>query len=103
MGTSRLSLGGTAFGFGDGVSATRERVETRVITTAASPRYDTIDLLRGYAILGVVLLHLSNLLSASGQAVGGSLPKWLKYIVFSEGGNGVSAFFAVSGFLITFV
>lgn len=104
MGTGGLALGGPAFGFGDGVvAATGERKETRVLTAAASPRYDTIDLLRGYAILGVILLHVSNLLSGSGQAIGGTLPKWLKYLVFSEGGNGVSAFFAVSGFLITYV
>ena len=105
MATSGIvALGRPALGFGDEVvQATGERAKTRALTAAASKRFDTIDLLRGYAILGVVLLHVSNLLSYSGQAVGGSLPGWLKYIVFSQGGNGVSAFFAVSGFLITFV
>ena len=99
MGTS-----GVAFGIGDDlVVATGERAKTRVLAAAASPRLDTIDLLRGYAILGVVLLHVSNLLTYSGQAVGESLPNWLRYLVFTQGGNGVSAFFAVSGFLITFI
>ena len=104
MDTSGLALNRPAFSFGDdAVEGIGDRRETRALTAAAGPRYDTIDLLRGYAILGVVLLHISNLLSYSGQAVGRSLPARLKYLVFSEGGNGVSAFFAVSGFLITFV
>lgn len=75
----------------------------RAQVAAATRRSDTIDLLRGYAILGVILLHISNLLSASGHAVGRTLPGWLRYLVFSQGGNGVSAFFAISGFLITLV
>ncbi len=99
MGTGLLAIGVG----NDAFVVTEERAKTSVSTAAASPRFDTIDLLRGYAILGVVLLHVSNLLSYSGQAVGGSLPSWLRYLVFSQGGNGVSAFFAVSGFLITFV
>ena len=73
------------------------------VTATATPRFDTIDLVRGLAILGVVLLHASLYLSFSNYQVGASLPKWLSYMLFSEGGNGVSAFFAVSGFLITFV
>ncbi len=70
---------------------------------AATSRFDTIDLLRGFSILGVVLLHAGNWLSFSGYTIGASFPKWLRYVIFSEGGNGVSAFFAISGFLITFV
>ncbi|QHN05491.1 acyltransferase [Granulicella sp. WH15] len=68
-----------------------------------APRFDTIDLLRGLSTLGVVLLHASLWLSSHGSKVGESLPRWLRYVVFSQGGNGVSAFFAISGFLITFI
>ena len=67
----------------------------------ASGRFDTIDLLRGFSILGVVLLHASLWLSFGDVQVGAGLPKWLRYVLFSQGGNGVSLFFAISGFLIT--
>ena len=73
------------------------------LAVAAGPRYDTIDLLRGLSILGVILLHASLYLSFSGQTVGTTLPKWVQYMIFNEGGNGVSVFFAISGFLITYV
>lgn len=69
----------------------------------ATPRFDTIDLLRGLSILGVVLLHISIWLTYGSIHVGESFPPWLRYVVFSQGGNGVSAFFAISGFLITFI
>ena len=82
---------------------TLEKPVPSTVTAAAIPRFDTIDLVRGLAILGVVLLHASLYLSFSNYQVGASLPKWLSYVLFSEGGNGVSAFFAISGFLITFV
>jgi peptidoglycan/LPS O-acetylase OafA/YrhL len=67
------------------------------------PRFDTVDLLRGFSILCVVLLHASIFLGGSGHPVGTGLPAWLRRIIFSNGGNGVSAFFAISGFLITFI
>jgi peptidoglycan/LPS O-acetylase OafA/YrhL len=67
------------------------------------PRFDSIDLLRGLSILAVVLLHVRNYLSLYGYEVGSSLPAWLRYIIFSNGGNGVSTFFAISGFLITYI
>ncbi|HEX4029423.1 MAG TPA: acyltransferase [Terracidiphilus sp.] len=66
-------------------------------------RFDTIDLLRGFSILGVILLHASIFLRGAGHPIGTSLPHTLRFIVFSNGGNGVSAFFAISGFLITFI
>ncbi len=73
------------------------------VVKAAISRFDTIDLLRGFSILGVVLLHASLWLSFGGYTIEASFPKWLRYVIFSEGGNGVSAFFAISGFLITFI
>ena len=57
------------------------------LAVAAGPRYDTIDLLRGLSILGVILLHASLYLSFSGQTVGTTLPKWVQYMIFNEGGK----------------
>lgn len=50
-------------------------------------RYDFIDALRGYAILGVVFVHVSQWVSPSSS--------WLNMIAF-EGGRGVQLFFLVS-------
>jgi len=69
----------------------------------AELRFDSIDLLRGYSILGVILLHSAIFLRGSGHPVGMSLSPRLRFIIFSNGGNGVSTFFAISGFLITFI
>jgi peptidoglycan/LPS O-acetylase OafA/YrhL len=69
----------------------------------AASRFDTIDLLREFSTLGVVLLHASLWLSYSGFKTGANLPGWLHHLIFRQGANGVSAFFAISGFLITFV
>lgn len=73
--------------------------ETRQVV----PRFDTVDLLRGFSILGVVLLHARLWLLFGGVHVGSTLPRWLWPVVFGQGGNGVSMFFAISGFLITYV
>jgi peptidoglycan/LPS O-acetylase OafA/YrhL len=67
------------------------------------PRFDSIDLLRGLSILAVVLLHIQIDINTHGHAVGSSLPAWLRHAIFSNGGNGVSTFFAISGFLITYI
>ncbi|HEY0264210.1 MAG TPA: acyltransferase [Granulicella sp.] len=85
-----------------GISSNHLSEETPVSASVAS-RFDTIDLLRGLSILGVMLLHVRNWLSTGKVEPGGSLPPWLRYDLFNQGGNGVSAFFAISGFLITFI
>lgn len=105
MSTSGLTISNLAFGSSKLTTKhqVRERRRTVDLTAAAGPRYDTVDLLRGLSILGVVLLHTSLYLSFSGVEAGTTLPGWLQYMIFSEGGNGVSAFFAISGFLITYV
>jgi peptidoglycan/LPS O-acetylase OafA/YrhL len=90
-------------------------------TGAAEPpaqvarRFDTIDLLRGLSIVGVVLFHLRACLaelSVKGAGVqpqyrdnrfAEGLPRWAFHSLFDQGGSAVMAFFAVSGFLITFV
>ena len=66
------------------------------------PRFDTIDVLRGLSILAVVLLHTWLRLYFGGVHVDANLPKWLGHLLFRNGGNGVTVFFAISGFLITF-
>lgn len=68
---------------------------------AAVPRFDTVDVLRGLSVLAVVLLHCSIFFGGQGVRLGASLPRWLRSPLFFNGGNGVTVFFAVSGFLIT--
>ncbi len=67
---------------------------------AIVPRLDGVDLIRGLSILAVVLLHISIFAHRGNINVGQGLPPWLRYLIFSNGGNGVSAFFVVSGFLL---
>lgn len=64
-------------------------------------RFDTIDLLRGLSILAVILLHGALRLRFAGYTLEPDLPRWLYHLLFWNGNNGVTVFFAVSGFLIT--
>jgi peptidoglycan/LPS O-acetylase OafA/YrhL len=66
------------------------------------PRFDTVDVLRGLSILAVVLLHTWLRFYFDKVHVDANLPKWLGHLLFRQGGNGVTVFFAISGFLITF-
>jgi peptidoglycan/LPS O-acetylase OafA/YrhL len=70
---------------------------------AATARFDTIDVMRGYSILAVVLLHtwLRLYLAAGYDIRRPALPHMLARLFFFNGGNGVTVFFAISGFLIT--
>jgi peptidoglycan/LPS O-acetylase OafA/YrhL len=70
------------------------------IERAVTPRFETVDLLRGLSILAVVLLHCWLRFYLNGVAVGTGLPKWLSHLLLRNGGNGVTIFFAISGFLI---
>lgn len=72
------------------------------VSTRTAPRLDGIDVLRGLAILAVVLLHIWIRFIIFGSTnPGHSWPRELASLVWHNGGNGVTVFFAVSGFLIT--
>lgn len=66
-----------------------------------TPRFDNIDVLRGLSILAVVLLHISIRMQVAGFSLRPTMPAWLFHLLFRNGNNGVTVFFAVSGFLIT--
>ena len=69
---------------------------------AATQRFDTIDVMRGLSILAVVLLHTWLRLYFAGYDLRRpSLPHMVARFFFFNGGNGVTVFFTISGFLIT--
>ncbi len=53
------------------------------------------------SILLVILLHGRIRMHFAGAGLKGSMPRWLIGLLFGNGDNGVTVFFAVSGFLIT--
>jgi peptidoglycan/LPS O-acetylase OafA/YrhL len=67
----------------------------------ALARLDGVDTLRGLSILAVVLLHVWIRFSFFDERLGADWVKYARHFVFQNGGNGVTVFFAVSGFLIT--
>lgn len=64
-------------------------------------RYHTIDLLRGFAILLVVIRHVQLRIPFEKTDLLMSLPDYVFNALFVSGGEGVRIFFVVSGFLIT--
>jgi peptidoglycan/LPS O-acetylase OafA/YrhL len=69
---------------------------------AATPRFDGVDLLRGLSIIAVILLHGQiRLYYTYSISIRTLLPRPIFHVLFWQGGNGVTVFFAISGFLIT--
>ena len=68
---------------------------------AVTPRFDGVDVLRGFSILSVVLLHTWIRMHFPGSTVNQVMRGWLAHLLLRNGDNGVTVFFAVSGFLIT--
>lgn len=75
------------------------KVETTPLAT--STRNAGIDLLRGIAILLVVLHHIALRISLRKGALAEFLPKWLLNAIMFNGYEAVMMFFVISGFLIT--
>jgi len=69
--------------------------------TRSWSRLDGVDLLRGLAIFGVLLNHVSIRLLLAKVPFTAGLPHQVTRTLFSNGQTGVQIFFAVSGFLIT--
>jgi peptidoglycan/LPS O-acetylase OafA/YrhL len=71
-------------------------------SSPATPRFPGVDVLRGLAIISVILLHSWLRLYLNGRSLNPLLPHWLLQVVFRDAIDGVPVFFAVSGFLITY-
>jgi peptidoglycan/LPS O-acetylase OafA/YrhL len=67
----------------------------------AVSRLDGVDVLRGISILSVVVTHIWIRFLFDDVRMGLSWTSALAHLVWFNGGNGVTIFFAVSGFLIT--
>lgn len=63
-------------------------------------RFDGIDVLRGLSIVAVVLHHTNLHMLFEDVSIEKWLPGWLDKDLFWNGANGVTVFFAISGFLI---
>lgn len=69
--------------------------------SSPSARNAHIDMLRGLAVSGVLLLHFTLAYGLKNSPLGDALPTWLLRGLSLNGNFGVTMFFAVSGFLIT--
>jgi peptidoglycan/LPS O-acetylase OafA/YrhL len=74
---------------------------TVFVTRPPGSRLDGVDVLRGLAILFVLLNHVNMRLFLAKVPFAAGLPDQLAATLLWSGQNGVQMFFAVSGFLIT--
>ncbi len=74
---------------------------TGLATTANRERYDLIDLLRGIAILLVVVRHVQIRIPFEQTSFFSHLPELIFKSLFISGNEGVRIFFVISGFIIT--
>lgn len=81
--------------------AQRSALGSAAASDAAPMRNPTIDALRGWAALAVVLLHLNIRVPFASGEWGQWLPKPLSKFLFWSGYPAVNVFFVISGFLIT--
>ena len=70
-------------------------------SVSLSSRFDGVDTLRGLSIVAVVLHHINLRMMFNHVSIQSLLPAQLGKVLFWNGANGVTVFFAISGFLIT--
>jgi peptidoglycan/LPS O-acetylase OafA/YrhL len=68
----------------------------------ATQRFDGVDVLRGLSIVAVVIHHSFLRLLFAKHSAAVLMPRWLSSLLFWNGNHGVTVFFAISGFLITY-
>ncbi len=71
------------------------------MNSGSSSRFDGIDVLRGISIIAVVVHHINIHMGANQSLLARALPRQVAATLFWNGANGVTVFFAISGFLIT--
>jgi peptidoglycan/LPS O-acetylase OafA/YrhL len=71
------------------------------VNSGSSGRFDGIDVLRGISIIAVVVHHVNIHMGANESVLAKALPHLVAATLFWNGANGVTVFFAISGFLIT--
>lgn len=76
-------------------------IQSKMQEKLTDRRNNTVDILRGFSIISVVLFHLQIRVPFSGSYIGSLIPKMFYSFLFRSGYFGVCMFFVISGFLIT--
>jgi peptidoglycan/LPS O-acetylase OafA/YrhL len=72
-------------------------------TARPATRFDQIDALRGVVIAAVILLHARQRFAQTLVVGGFAVPRWPYLLPPAYNHNALTSFFAISGFLITFI